>query len=67
MDEYAVQLEKQYFDEEVRRSFQNINYSQWERKKSAGDALKLTSLSVNNLTKGMIRIDIIYRKLIESF
>ena len=57
MDEYAVQLEKQYFDEEVRRSFQNINYSQWERKKSAAET-KLTSISANNLAKGTNSYDL---------
>lgn len=47
MDDYAVQLEKQYFDEEVKRSFQNVNYSQWERKKSAAE------IKVASNAKGM--------------
>ena len=46
MNEYAVELEKQYFDEEIKRSFQNVNYSQWERKKSA-------ELKPNTIVKGI--------------
>lgn len=36
-------FERQYLDEELRKSFSNINYAQWERKKS-GDAKQLKPL-----------------------
>jgi hypothetical protein len=43
----SIQFEKQYFDEEVKRSFQNVNYSQWERRKSI-------DVKAVNVVKGII-------------